>query len=136
MSSPEKTSSKSTAPASNEVANIAQKKTDVASAATASAPLVASTTQLQRALIAEQDRRKEERFIWALSVMILLDVIVLPTMGWYSAWIIIFQLIFLFVFGRMCGVDDIYVQTQRAIDTFSRRKSREEEAPAENNTDQ
>ena len=89
--------------------------------ATSSAPLVASTAYLQRQLTLEQDGRKDERFIWALVVMMLLDVIIFPSLEWHIILVLlIFEFLFLFVFGRMCGVDYIYKETQNAIDTLSR----------------
>jgi hypothetical protein len=44
-------------------------------------------------------------------------------MGWHLTWILVFEFIFLFVFGRVCGVDFIYEETQRAIDTVAKMRA-------------
>ena len=110
--------------ASTDIARL-KVRDDDSKAATASAPLVASTAYLQGQLTQEQDGRKDERFMWSFVVMMLLNVIIMPGLGrGLIALFVLFEFIFLFVFGRMCGVDYIYKETQNAIDTFDRFRGR------------
>lgn len=53
-------------------------------------------------------------------VVVMFDVIITASMKLHMLWIALLELIFLFVFARMCGVDYIYTETQRAIDSMAR----------------
>ncbi len=89
-------------------------------AATQGSKIDDALSELQRDLSGEKDGRKEERFVWSLVCVVLFDVIIAPQMGWNITWILVFEFIFIFVFGRICGVDYIYEETQKAIDTVAR----------------
>lgn len=76
-----------------------------------------------RELAAEKEGRKEERFVWSLVCIVLFNVVIADQMQWHLTWILVFEFIFIFVFGRVCGVDYIYEVTQRAIDTVAKMKA-------------
>ena len=78
--------------------------------------------ETSRELAAEKEGRKEERFVWSLVCIVLFNVVIADQMQWHLTWIMVFEFIFIFVFGRVCGVDYIYEATQRAIDTVARMK--------------
>lgn len=82
-----------------------------------------SISVLERDLASERDGRKEERFIWSLICIILFDVVICDKVGVHIIWILVLEFAFLFVFGRMCGVDYIYEETQKAIDTVARMRA-------------
>jgi hypothetical protein len=89
-------------------------------------PVSASSKGLaetSRELAAEKEGRKEERFVWSLVCIVLFNVIIADQMNWHLTWILVFEFIFIFVFGRVCGVDYIYEATQRAIDTVAKMKA-------------
>jgi hypothetical protein len=69
--------------------------------------LVESNALLQSNLASERDERLEERFYWVLVVTILFDVIAISAIDSSSLFILIFvlQLVALFGFANMCGVD-------------------------------
>lgn len=79
--------------------------------------------EMERELSSEKEGRKEERFIWSLVCIVMFNVIIAPMMQFHLIWILVFEFIFLFVFGRVCGVDYIYEVTQQAIDTVAKMKA-------------
>jgi len=68
-------------------------------------------------LLAEQDKRKEERFIWITMMVILIDVLwfkdsanpVLPLV------VLVFQLILLVIVARRLGIDDVVELIDRLL---------------------
>lgn len=89
-------------------------------------PISASSkglAEMERELSSEKEGRKEERFVWSLVCIVMFNVIIAPSMQWHLTWILVFEFMFIFVFGRVCGVDYIYEVTQRAIDTVARMKA-------------
>jgi len=75
---------------------------------------------LQKALTKENDARKEERFVWLLSVMLLFDVFTFPDMKTWGGPIAVgfIQFVVLIVLGRKWQVDEIWKLTEKVLDKW------------------
>lgn len=75
---------------------------------------------LQEDLNNEIDARKEERFVWFLSVMMLFDVFTFVEMKTWGGPIAIgfIQLVVLVVLGRKWQVDEIWKLTEKVLDKW------------------
>jgi hypothetical protein len=80
---------------------------------------------LEDDLQAERDSRLQERFLWTLALMILIDFIGFPRLGWGSSGIIaVFEIVFLLVMARMCAVNGVYTFLQNPVDLITRWQRR------------
>lgn len=62
--------------------------------------------KLQGELSAEQDKRKEERFIWILITLLLFDCIAFPHMDGYTIFILfLLELIILMIIAQWLGIE-------------------------------
>jgi hypothetical protein len=76
---------------------------------------------LEDDLQAERDSRLQERLLWTLALMILIDFIGFSRLGWGSSSIIaVFEIVFLLVMARMCAVNGVYTFLQNAVDLLTR----------------
>lgn len=62
----------------------------------------------------------EERFFWIFGVIFLIDIMIFPQM---ESWggpvaLLILEIFALIIVGRKCGVDDIRLLTDRALDAM------------------
>lgn len=75
---------------------------------------------LQNQLVDEQDKRKEERFVWLCVVILIVDVFTFPHMAIWTAPLLIgiIELLLLIALGRKWGMDDIWTITEKIIDRF------------------
>lgn len=75
---------------------------------------------LQSQLIDERDRRKEERFVWLVVVVLMFDAFTFQDMQTWTGPIIIgvIQLLIIVVLGRRWQVDDIWTLTTNLIDKW------------------
>ncbi|MGJ8627058.1 MAG: hypothetical protein ACSHXB_08875 [Sulfitobacter sp.] len=75
---------------------------------------------LQSQLDDERDRRKEERFIWLVIVMLMFDAFTFAAMTtWTGPFIIgIIQLAIIIVLGRRWQMDEIWTLTTKLIDKW------------------
>jgi hypothetical protein len=82
---------------------------------------------LENDLQYEKESRLQERFLWTLALMILIDFIGFPNLGWSFGAVFVFEIVFLLVMARMCAVDGIYTFLQNAIDlaTHWQRRGRD-----------
>ena len=88
---------------------------------------------LERQVEREKDRRSEERFIWVSVLVILFDSFQFSKFDNFGSPIslLILELLFLVVFGRMCGIDDIYTITEKLLTAASSvRGSRAASSPS------
>lgn len=78
---------------------------------------------LQSQLDDERDRRKEERFIWLVIVILMFDAFTFPAMQTWTGPIIIglIQLIIVIVLGRRWQMDEIWTLTTKLIDKWDGR---------------
>jgi hypothetical protein len=68
-----------------------------------------------------RDSRLGERFLSIFAIVILVDMLVFQTMPWLSVLMLtLLELIFLTILGRICGVDDVLVLTERCIAALSK----------------
>ena len=68
----------------------------------------------------ERDSRLQERFLWVLAVIILVDIIDLPNLGWGASVVFVLEIVFVLVLGRTCAVNGVYTFLQNAIDLAMR----------------
>jgi hypothetical protein len=69
----------------------------------------------------ERDSRKEERFAWALAVIVLVDMLAFKDLSSAGDFGIIFlELILILFLGRIFGIDAIYTIIQNALDAVSK----------------
>ncbi|WP_342069904.1 hypothetical protein [Yoonia algicola] len=75
---------------------------------------------LQNQLDDERDRRKEERFIWLVIVILMFDAFTFSNMQTWTGPIIIglIQLIIVIVLGRRWQMDEIWTLTTKLIDKW------------------
>lgn len=78
--------------------------------------------KIENDLASEKDARKEERFIWAFVCIMTLNVTALPLLGWHSILFVAMELIFLILFGRLCGQNDVLVVTQKVFESMKNIK--------------
>lgn len=71
--------------------------------------LASAKAAVDRELQAEKESRKEERFMFVAIIVTMFDALVFPSMSTLSAPIVIgfIQLIFLMVYARRCGIEEI-----------------------------
>lgn len=76
---------------------------------------------VQRELTAEQDARREERFVWMCVVIMLFDIFTFKEMETWSGPVIIgvIQVIFIIAVGRKWGMDHIWTITERIVDKWN-----------------
>lgn len=68
-----------------------------------------------------RDSRLSERFLSIFAIVILIDMLVFQAMPWLSVLMLtVLELIFLTILGRICGVDDVLVLTERCIAALSK----------------
>jgi hypothetical protein len=79
---------------------------------------------LEANLQGEKDSRLQERFLWTLAVIILVDIIGFPNLGWGSTAVFILEIVFVLVMARMCAVNGVYAFLQNAIDLATRWQGR------------
>lgn len=74
--------------------------------------------QLEAEVQRERDGRNEERFLFVLSVTVLLDLYFFTLMdGWAGpAAILLLELVFLVALGRRLGIEEIAVMCSRLLD--------------------
>jgi hypothetical protein len=72
----------------------------------------------------EKESRLQERFLWTLALMILVDFIGFPQLGWSFSAVFVFEIVFLLVMARMCAVSGVYTFLQNAIDLATRWQKR------------
>lgn len=76
-----------------------------------------SISSLSGQLANEKDERKEERFYWIFLTAILLDLIVLPTVPWYTGlFVSTMEIVFLIGLAHRLGVDVIVKHLENAMD--------------------
>lgn len=75
---------------------------------------------LQKQLNDEQDRHKEERFLWLVVVILMFDAFTFPNMQTWTGPIVIglIQLIIVIVLGRRWQMDEIWTLTTKLIDKW------------------
>ncbi len=81
--------------------------------------------QLEAKLVGEQDARMEERFLFVLITVVLLNVIFLRDFGnWTGPLVIgIMELVFLLVLARKCGVEEVHLLLDKVLDVAKPSKS-------------
>ncbi|QQS10749.1 MAG: hypothetical protein IPK81_13980 [Rhodospirillales bacterium] len=80
--------------------------------------------RLENDLQKEKDSRKSERFVWALVVIITVDLASLKDAGWAMCLVVlIFEFILVLVLGKVWGFDEIYTILQNAIDAANRLRN-------------
>jgi hypothetical protein len=84
----------------------------------------AKIAALENDLQGERESRLQERFLWILAIIILVDIIGLPNAGWGSIVVFVFQIVFVLVLARMCAVNGVYTFLQNAMDLATRRQHR------------
>ena len=84
----------------------------------------AKVAALEGDLQNERDSRLQERFLWTLAVMILIDFLGFPNLGWGSGVVAVFEIVFLLVMARMCAVNGVYTFLQNAVDLITRWQRR------------
>ena len=72
----------------------------------------------------EKESRLQERFLWSLAVIILVDIIGFPNLGWGSGVVFVLEIVFILVMGRMCSVNGVYTFLQNAMDLANRWQRR------------
>ena len=72
----------------------------------------------------ERDSRLQERFLWTLAVIILVDIIGFPNLGWSSGVVFVLEIVFVLVMARMCAVNGVYTFLQNAMDLATRWQGR------------
>lgn len=82
-----------------------------------------SLASLEAKLSAEQDARKEERFVWILIVTIMFDCLALGGMSNSAAPIAIvtLELILLVVLAKRLGIDDVVVLIDRVLNRLEKK---------------
>jgi hypothetical protein len=79
---------------------------------------------LENDLQNERESRLQERFLWILALIILIDIIGFPNLGWGSGAVFILEIVFVLVAARMCAVNGVYTFLQNAIDLAMRWQGR------------
>ncbi|MDV6345243.1 hypothetical protein [Nitrosomonas sp. Is37] len=81
---------------------------------------------LEKKVVELEDRLLEERFYWALGVVILIDIFSFPPMkSWGGPVAIVFLELFgLVVLAQKCGVDIIVQIIDKIIDGWSQNNSK------------
>ncbi|MEN2988993.1 hypothetical protein WG926_11825 [Tistrella sp. BH-R2-4] len=84
-------------------------------------PTQDSIENLSQALEAERDARMEERFIFILVIMILLDVVFFSVLDTWTAplSLVILQIILLLVLARRMGIQEFQILIDRLIGRIS-----------------
>lgn len=84
-------------------------------------PTQNSIENLSQALEAERDARMEERFIFILVIMILLDVVFFSVLETWTAplALVILQIILLLVLARRMGIQEFQILIDRLIGRIS-----------------
>jgi hypothetical protein len=72
----------------------------------------------------ERDSRLQERFLWTLGVIILVDIIGFPNLGWSSGVVFVLEIVFVLVMARKCAVNGVYTFLQNAMDLATRWQGR------------
>ena len=80
----------------------------------------AKIAALENDLQNERESRLQERFLWTLAVIILVDIIGFPNLGWGSGAVFVLEIVFVLVMARMCAVNGVYTFLQNAIDLITR----------------
>jgi hypothetical protein len=81
---------------------------------------------LEEDLQREQDGRKEERFVYGLIGLLLVNFIAFPGMPWFGiATCFILELVLVVIFGRMCGVENVHLVTDWAMRVVTDRFKKE-----------
>jgi len=86
-------------------------------------PIDNQVAKLEGDLEREIDQRKEERFIWFVSVMLIFDVFTFQGMETWTGPLVIgiIQLIFIIVLGRRWQVDHIWILTEKILEKWDGR---------------
>lgn len=87
----------------------------------ATTPAEQALAEMQKALEAEKDARREERFFWLMLVLIVADMYAFTHMANWSGPIIIGLLEFVLVIAvaRSWGMDVIYTLTEKIINKWN-----------------
>ena len=88
---------------------------------------------LKQRLAHEIEGRRTERFYWVFALIIVLDVIVFPQLGWVLFWIFLLQVIFLIGLARWLHIDPVVVLLQRLFDrhlAVGAKKDHDEASPS------
>lgn len=81
-----------------------------------SSPNDAAQADLERKVTKEQHARKEERFLWMLAVLILLDVFFFTMVNsWGAICILILEIILLVLLAEKCGIKEFALLVQKII---------------------
>lgn len=79
--------------------------------------------QLEKQLEAEQDRRREDRFLALLIIMMLIDILLLDKSTNITVPVIVFilQIMFLLAVAKRMGIEQIAGLLDKVLDHFAKR---------------
>lgn len=78
---------------------------------------------LERQLQRVQDKRNEERFIWTLVSVLLIDIIAFPGLGWAMIPVFLLELILLIATAKWFGIDWAVVLLERIFGRYLPNKN-------------
>ncbi|MGQ0580382.1 MAG: hypothetical protein ACT4O6_00485 [Reyranella sp.] len=82
---------------------------------------------LERQIQQERGDRRTERFYWIFGTMLLLDMAVLPHVGFIAIPLFLLQLIFLIGIAGTLGIDPVVVLLQRLFDKYLKPTPKDDE---------
>jgi len=82
---------------------------------------------LEESLVKEKDARSEERFLFVLAIVILIDLMIFPSMQTWGApvAILVLQVLLVVPLARRCGVEEAARLVDRLLEIIGSRNNRD-----------